>query len=77
MRLKLDEPHLSEVVIVSDNAGRYHNNVLPDVLPFIASSTGFALLKYMHGEMCDGKGPCNVQFSICMCRVNAFVSEEA
>lgn len=71
-RVKKALPRVKEVILHSDNAGCYQNHLLPVLLPFLCKANGFRLHSYMHGETCDGKGPCDAHFSIGMSRVCSF-----
>lgn len=72
-RIKSELPYVTKAVLVSDNAGCYNNNTLPIVLPYVFMANGIMLKSFLHGETCDGKGPCDAHFSIAMSKVWDFV----
>jgi hypothetical protein len=73
MRIRQDLQHVKEIVLVSDNAGCYQNQVLAALLPFLAAAVGLQIIFLLHSEVQDGKSIVDAHFALAMLHVNRFV----
>jgi hypothetical protein len=73
MRIRRDLPHVKDIVLVSDNSGCYQSQVLPALLPFLASTVGLQIIFFLHSEVQDGKSIADAHFALSMLHVNRFV----
>lgn len=70
-RLKKLLPHVTELTVVSDNAGCFNSNIIPVVLLYICYGAGLQLRTYLRGETRNGEGPVDAHFSRRFCRGRA------
>lgn len=72
MRMKIDLPHVTEILIQSDNAKCYKPNELLVGLSKTVSSHGLKLLVMVHSGVQDGKGPIDGHFGTSMKHVTQY-----
>jgi hypothetical protein len=73
MRIRRDLSHVKEIVLVSDNASCYQNQVLPSLLSFVAATVGIQIISLLPSEVQDGKSIVDAHFPLSMLHVNRFV----
>jgi hypothetical protein len=73
MRIRRDLSHVKEIVLASDNATCYQNQVLPSLLSFLAATVGLHIFSLLPREVQDGKSIVDAHFALAMLHVNRFV----
>jgi hypothetical protein len=73
MRIRRDLSHVKEIVVISDNASCYQNQVLPSLLSFLAATVGLQIISLLHSEVQDGKSIVDAHFALAKLSVNRFV----
>ena len=76
-QIRKELPNVKRVVIRSDNAGTYRNNLIPVVLPFIFRKYGIQLDSILYSETQDGKGSADIHFATANRYVDDYIDSEA
>lgn len=65
-----------EIVICSDNARNYNNNMIPIILPKMYESHGLRFSVYIHPDACCGKSCVDAHFAVSFRHLKRYISEK-
>lgn len=74
-RIRCELPCATQIVICSDNAKNYNNDVLPVMLPAICAAYNLKLKVYIHPDACHGKSCVNAHFSVSFRHLKRYIQE--
>lgn len=74
-RMVVEQPNIQNVLVMTDNAKRYKNLVLPVAFVYIAFHHNIFLNGIIHPETACGKSIVDPHFPISMMHVHRFVTE--
>lgn len=73
--IKRDLPHITSIVVQSDNASYYQNSLVAVVLPVLGAAYGLRVSRFIHTEASDGKSPLDAHFARAMKKAVSWVQQ--
>lgn len=71
--IRRDLPHITSIILQSDNASCYQNAVLPVVLPLLGAANGLTVSRFIHTEAESGASDLDAHIARALQRISVWV----